>query len=83
MSATIERLSPRENITEEPYLTSRGYCLADPKKGRTKHHAANAVFVKSIEEAAELVLKGYSIRMTSDGRRPSLVAPSSLRIVRS
>tara|TARA_R110002074_G_scaffold378796_1_gene556736 strand:+ start:3183 stop:3443 length:261 start_codon:yes stop_codon:yes gene_type:complete len=79
----IERISPRDGSIEEPEWTSKGYCLGDPKFGNKKHHAKNAVFVKSLNEVAELISQGFSLRMTAKGKRPSLVAPRSLRVVRA
>lgn len=78
----IERVSPRNGVVEEPEWTPNGYCLADPKFGAEKHHVKNAVFVRTLNEAAELVSAGYSLRMTGQNKRASLVSPKSLRIVR-
>lgn len=79
----IERAVPRDGIIEEPEWGPKGYCLGDPKFGAEKHHAKNAVFVKTLDEAAELVSKGFSLRMVGPGKRASLVSPKSLRIVRN
>lgn len=79
----IERIAPRDGAAEEPDFTPRGYCLGDPKFGPEKHHAKNAVFVKTLDEAAELVSRGFSLRMVAKGKRASLVAPKALRIVRA
>ncbi|MEQ8731994.1 hypothetical protein [Marinovum algicola] len=78
----IERISPRGGVTEEPDPTERGYCLGNPMFGAKKHHAENAVFVDTLDEAAELILKGFSLRMVSKGKRASLISPKSLRIIR-
>ena len=79
----IERAAPRDGVIEEPEWSPKGYCLGDPKFGVEKHHAKNAVFVKTLDEAAELVSKGFSLRMVGPGKRASLVSPRSLRIVRN
>ena len=79
----IERISPREGLNEEPELTSKGYKLGDPAHGKRKHHAENAVYVRTLEEAAALIAKGFSLWMVAKGKRASLIAPKSLRIVRS
>lgn len=79
----IERTAPRGGIAEEPEFGTKGYCLGDPKFGATKHHAENAVYVKSLDEAAELVSEGFSLRMTGKGKRASLVSPKGLRIIRA
>lgn len=78
----IERVAPRDDIVEEPEWSTKGYCLGDPRFGAEKHHAKNAVYVKTLDEAADLVTKGFSLRMGGPGKRASLVAPKSLRIVR-
>lgn len=78
----IERIQPRDGIAEEPDFGTKGYCLGDPKFGDTKHHAENAVYVKTLDEAADLVSAGFSLRMTGKGKRASLVSPKGLRIVR-
>jgi hypothetical protein len=78
----IERLSPRDGAVEEPELSAKGYCLGDPKFGAEKHHAKNAVFAKTLDEVADLVYAGFSLRMVGNGKRASLVSPKSLLIVR-
>jgi hypothetical protein len=42
----------------------------------------NAVYVKTLDEAAALISKGFSLWMTSKGKRASLISPQSLRVVR-
>jgi hypothetical protein len=78
----IERVQSRSRELEEPQFTAKGYCLGDPKHGAVKHHARNAVYAKTLEDAAELVEKGFSLRMVAHGKRASLVSPGALRIVR-
>lgn len=77
----IERLSPRKGVVEEPVWTSKGYQLADSAHGAQKHHAKHAVHVRSLDEAAQLIDKGFSLWMVAKGKRPSLISPHSLRIV--
>ncbi len=77
----IERVAPRGGVSEEPVWSAKGYCLGDPKFGAEKHHAKNSVFVKTLDEAAELISAGFSLRMAGKGKRASLVSPKSLRIV--
>ena len=79
----IERTAPRVGTVEEPELTARGYCLADPKFGAKKHYVRNAVFVRTLDEAAVLLSRGFSLRMVGKGKRASLVAPTALRIIRA
>ena len=79
----IERTVPRKGVVEEPYISRRGYKLGDPKFGDEKHEAKNATFVKTLEEVADLIDKGFSLWMTAKGKRPSLISPASLRVIRS
>jgi hypothetical protein len=77
-----ERVSSRSGVVEEPALGPRGYQLADPAQGRNRHHAEHATPVRTLDEAAALVERGFSLRMGAKGRFPSLIAPKSLRIIR-
>ncbi|WP_323037208.1 hypothetical protein [Pararhodobacter sp.] len=79
----IERISSRAGVIEEPAVTSKGYQLADAAQGKNKHHAEFAVYAKSLDEVAVLLDKGFSLWMGAKGKRASLIAPRSLRIVRS
>jgi len=83
MAIRIERLHPRDGLDERPIETERGYELVDRRIAERRHHVENSTFVRSIEEAAYLVEQGYAIRMGAPGKRPSLIAPSSLRIIRT
>lgn len=76
-------MNPRSGGIEEPLWTTRGYQLADPRHGASKHHAEYAVFVRTLDEAAHLLDRSYSLWMTRHGKRPSLISPGSLRVVRS
>lgn len=78
----IERVSSRGGVEEEPVVTAKGYQLADPAHGKHKHHAEHAVYVRTLEEAACLIERGFSIRMGAKGKAASLIAPNSLRILR-
>lgn len=83
MATRIERVSPRDGLNECPVETERGFELVDGRVSADKHHAKNATFVRSIDEAAYLIEQGYWIRMGAPGKRPSLISPASIRIVRS
>lgn len=50
----IERVAPREGVTDEPEVTTKGYRLGDPAIGKRKHHAEHSVFVRTLDEAADL-----------------------------
>lgn len=78
----IERISAREELVEEPDFTLKGYRLGDPAHGKAKHHAEHTAYVKTLDEAAELIEKGFSLWMGAKGKRASLISPNSLRIVR-
>ncbi|SDR53883.1 hypothetical protein SAMN05519103_04819 [Rhizobiales bacterium GAS113] len=79
----VERISPRPGGAEEPLWTTYGYQLADPKVGAVKHRAEHAVFVRTLDRVAALLDRGFSLWMSRSGKRPSLIAPKSLRIVRT
>lgn len=78
----IERVSSRGGVVEESVVTTKGYQLADPAHGKHKHHAEHATYVRTLDEAAVLIGKGFAIWMGARGKRASLIAPKSLRIVR-
>lgn len=78
----IERITSRSGVVEEPVITAKGYQLADPAHGKHKHHAAHATYVQSLDDAAALIARGFSLRMAAKGKPPSLIAPKSLRIIR-
>ncbi len=83
MSVKITRIKPRPGGNEEPWKYERGYQLADPRLGAKWHLAENAIFTRSIENAADLIARrGFAIRMGRKGLRPSLIHPSGLDIVR-
>lgn len=79
----IERISSRSGVVEEPVVTTKGYQLADPAHGKHKHHAEHATYVTTLDEAAAMIERGFSLRMGAKGKAPSLIAPKSLRIVRA
>lgn len=79
----IERISSRSGVVEEPVVTTKGYQLADPAHGKHKHHAKHATYVKTLDEAAALIERGFPLRMGAKGKAPSLIAPKSLRTIRA
>jgi len=79
----IERIASRQGMVEEPEHTSKGYRLGDPVYGKHKHHAEHSVYVRTLDEAALLIGKGFSLWMGAKGKRASLIAPRSLHIVRA
>jgi hypothetical protein len=83
MAVRIERVRPRVGLDEVPFETSRGFELVDRQIAGRRHHVENSTFFGTIEEAANLVDQGYAIRMGASGKRPLLIAPKSLRIIRS
>jgi hypothetical protein len=78
----IERVKSRPGVIEHPIWSARGYVLGNPEHGKQKHHAIYEVCVKTLDEAATLVERGYSLRMGARGKRDSLICPAGLRIVR-
>ncbi len=83
MPVRIERATPRDGLDEKPVETERGYELVDRRISKNRHHVRNSTFVRSLEEAAYLVEQGFAIRMGTPGKRPSLISPDHLRIVRT
>jgi hypothetical protein len=79
----IERIHPRPGAVEGPVETDRGFELVDRRISGQRNKVENSTFVRSIEEAAYLVEQGFAIRMGAPDKRPSLISPQSLRIVRS
>lgn len=80
----IVRKNPRDGEAEEAVKNREGfYVLGDPAHGKKKHHAENAVYVKTLDEAADPIEnRGFSIRMSSKGKPPSLISPAQVRIAR-
>ena len=70
----IERTSPRGGIQETPkYKPGFGYILGHPKNGGLKYLSENAIYAKTLDEAAFLVESGLSLRMGRSGIRESLI----------
>ena len=82
MGVRIERIDPRHGEQETPLETARGYELVDHRSVGQRSGHENATFIRSIDDAAYLVEQGYSIKMTGQGKRPALVSPAKLRIIR-
>lgn len=79
----IGRISSKSRVVEEPAVTTRGYQLADPAHSKHKHHAECAAHVKTLNGAAAMIERGFSLRIGAKGKAPSLIAPKNLRIVRA
>jgi hypothetical protein len=80
----IERTKSRPGGTEQPRRTAEGkYVLGNPARGNKKHLAKYAICVSTLDEAAALIARGYSLWMTGPGKRASLISPGSLRVVRA
>ncbi len=79
----ILRKHPRQGASEEPWRGSRGYELAAPSlSAKERNLASSATYVRTLEEAADLVERGYALRMGAHGKRASLISPKSLKVVR-
>lgn len=63
-----------------PYQYGDGYYrVADPALGNSKHKSQNQIRVRTIEEVASYVRRGYSVRMKDrDGGNAGLIAPKSI-----
>lgn len=83
MAVQIVRLTPRPGALEAPIEGERGFELVDRRISGQRNKVENSTFVRSIDEAAYLVEQGFAIRMGAPGKRPSLISPQSLRIVRT
>lgn len=81
MGFRITRVNPRTGAIELPWRNREGlFVLGDPAHGAQKHHDRLAVKVTTIEKVAELVRRGFSVRMTDGRNAPSLITPGSLLI---
>jgi len=81
MAISITRVNPRTGKLERPWRNRDGFfVLGDPIHGAQKHHDKNAVKVATLEEVAERVRDGFSVRMTDGEAPPSLISPDSLRL---
>ena len=80
----IERINPRPGGGEEAvFYPGKGYQLRAPDTQRVgMNRAARATFVATLDDAADLIAKGYDIRMGRRGIRASYIAASGLSIVR-
>jgi hypothetical protein len=80
----IERAKPRPGGSEEAiYYPGKGYQLRPPDTQRAgMNKTARAKFVMTLDAAAELIAKGYDIRMGRPGVGASYIAASGLVIVR-
>jgi hypothetical protein len=82
MTVEIMRIHPRPGAVEAPIQSDRGFELVDRRISGQKNKVENSTFVRSVDEAAYLVEQGFAIRMGATGKRPSLISPQSLRIIR-
>ncbi|MCW3476278.1 hypothetical protein OL599_17020 [Rhodovastum sp. RN2-1] len=78
---SITRRNPRTGHIERPWRNRDGlFVLGDPAHGAQKHHDKFAVKVGTLAEAAALVRRGFSLRMTDGESPPSLISPDSLTL---
>ena len=63
----IYRLTP-DGRKWPPALEGGFYVLRDPKQGKRKHLAENALRVRSEQEAIDLLRRGFSIRVETPTR---------------
>ena len=82
----IERKYPRKDgVREAPFLTADGYKMANPYVGDNRHHSQHAIFVATLDEAAERIRRGYSLWMkdAAGTLRETLISAGSLTIFRA
>jgi hypothetical protein len=81
MAIRITRINPRTKQVERPWRNRDDvFVLGDPAHGAQKHHDKFAVKVKTIEEVAAYIGRGFSVRMTDGESPPSLISPDSLTV---
>lgn len=83
MPVQIMRIVSRPGTTEVPIESGRGFELVDRRISGQKNKVENSTFVRSLDEAAYLVEQGFAIRMGAPDKRPSLISPQSVRIIRT
>jgi hypothetical protein len=80
MSITIARRNPPPGPIERPFVTPQGFKMADPKNGKKRHHANFAIYVPTPEAVVDGLKMGWLLWMKQDGKRETLIRPSSLLI---
>jgi hypothetical protein len=78
----ITRTAPRAGLPEVPWKYRDGfYRLADPTlEAKNRNKEPHATKVRTLEDAARLVLEGYALRMGAPDKRPSRIARRSLKV---
>ncbi|MGM0585782.1 MAG: hypothetical protein ACQEUZ_14155 [Pseudomonadota bacterium] len=72
--------------TGEIYLLDRAdsgkFELGDPKNGNVKHYSQHKVLVDTVEEAIELILRGFHPRMRGlDTDQFNMISPANVKII--
>lgn len=82
MAATrITRRNPHTGRLERPWRNREGlFVLGDPDHGAQRHHDRFAVKVATLAEVADLVRRGYALRMTDGETPPALIASNALML---
>ena len=80
MTITIARRIPPAGPIEEPFITPRGFKMADPRNGKKRHHADFAIYVATPEGIVAGLKKGWLLWMKQDGKRETLICPASLMV---
>ena len=81
-SIKIERHKPPDGPTEMPFLTSKGYKMADPSLGGDRHHIEHAKYEATLNDVIARLLQGWSLWMKQPGKRETLISASSLNFPR-
>ncbi|MDQ0320872.1 hypothetical protein QO002_003010 [Pararhizobium capsulatum DSM 1112] len=78
----MKRIHPTTGEVFVPHRYGDGtFQLADPRLGRVKHHASNAIRVTSETEAANYVRCGFSLRMRGrDTNKINLIAAENITL---
>ena len=80
--AHIQRTEPRPGGDEfEVWYGQRLQLRSPDLPEEGKNRQENATFVETVDEAVDLVVKGYAIRMGRDGVRASYISMPKLRFV--
>ena len=78
----IQRVKTDQNgnqIVYTPYEVNGGYVMAKPRAGSSRNLSRNQVMVPSLEEVAQKLKDGYSLRMwAGPGSDWVLIGPRSI-----
>lgn len=77
----IVRAEPRDGVEERPVPNRGGkYVPAHGDHGAKKHHKEAKEYADSLEQVADMIARGYHVRMGRAAKRPSIIAPDKPRV---